>query len=1171
MALDVLRECQITGPALPEPFVRFELEKELSRAKLLPKADDLKERWDVYRRKLRELAFQGGAVRVRNHVLDPLVERLGYAKLEDAAEVTTREGIEDGGWLMLSDNGQPRLRVWAASFDEDLDAPSKRGAAYRFSHTRIATRVLLASSERLGLLTNGTELRILISDPARPDSEIIIPLEHPWKRNREVPDSYRLLLALGSPAGVKFLPDLVEKARLQQTRVTKELRVQARQAIEGFLQEVLDHPDNQQRLAVHADRPVLAKELWREGLVIVYRLFFLLKLESTDDQVRSFGFASSSLWRNSYSPSIALAQYAQKVVSGEETGRLLEDGLLALFRMFSKGLECTELPIKPLGGALFGGATTPLLNDLRWGERAVATLLDKLLWTTPGRGATSRQRVHYGPLDVEDLGRVYEALLELEPGIASQPMCRLRRQKLEVVVPLAQGDKYRAATTTAETDTSEDAAEETDAEEQAGDEAPARGKKTKVEWIEEIHPGRFYLRVGLGRKSTGSHYTPHSFVRFLVQETIGPLVAERSPKEDPMPMRILELKVLDPAMGSGHFLVETCRFMGAKLYEACRLCDEMALALERKAEKEPDAARKQKHLANAQIMRGRVVELPDPDDELLKYLPSRAPEGVDSGLSQRKAEALCRRMVAVHCLYGVDKNPLAVELAKLTLWLESHAEGLPLTFLDHRLVVGDSLTGPFYQHLLTLPGSQQPVNDLFAQDLAKQFKRSLQDALLSARELEASVGITLSEIEAKQAAKRRYDSALFPFKIVAAAWTGGVMLGPDGCDDGAYAELIEHVAKTGQVPYLEKWPQLLQMIARGLGVNLPSEGSQPTAAENGGFLAWLSGTQQIPALPYDLTFPEVFFPGGDMATRQGFHAVLGNPPWDKIMPAAKEFFAQYDFDIVAAESKAERTSIEEALKVNPVVQQEFDRYWLSFEQLKRPLDLMYSWQNVAIDGQRSGAQPDFYRFFAERNFHLLAVRGHTGVVLPSAFHANEGATGIRRLYLEQMALQSCYSFENKRKLFEIHTSFKFATVVATKPGPTDAFSCAFYLYDDEWLFSDRKGRELRYTTEFVSRTSGKYLTFLEVQSATDVEVLSRCASSAEKTLESLLDQLNLCCGEELNKTRQSKRFHQITPQPREWDDTERAFSAGVLVFEGQHIWQFNASYAELGISATVSP
>src|SRR5262249_6793391 len=225
--------------------------------------------------------------------------------------------------------------------------------------------------------------------------------------------------------------------------------------------------------------------------------------------------------------------------------------------MFEQGLECTELVVKPLGGALFGRNATPTLSQLTWGERAVAWLLDRLLWTLQRPGETTRQRVHYGPLDVEALGRVYEALLELEPGITQKPMCRLQRQKLEVVVPLVQGEKYRPVTPVADSESVEDESEE-QTEEEADDEEQPPSKKTKVKWIESIQPHRFYLRVGLGRKASGSYYTPHSFVRFLVQETLGPQIAERSPHDDPRPLQILELNVLDPAMGSGHFLIEAC-------------------------------------------------------------------------------------------------------------------------------------------------------------------------------------------------------------------------------------------------------------------------------------------------------------------------------------------------------------------------------------------------------------------------------------------------------------------------------------------------------------------------------------------------------------------------------------------------------------------------------------
>ncbi len=621
-----LSDCQFIGPALPDPFVRFELEKELISRKLLPKTTaeggkHLRNRWDVYRRHLQELAASGGPLRVCNRVIEPIVELLGYTSIEAAENVITREDYESGGSLLVSADGHSKLRVWTTAFNEDIDAPAKRGRAYRFSHLRIAQRVLLTSGERLGLITNGVELRLLISDPARPDSQVVIPLDPGWKRHREIPDSFLLLLALASPEGIKSLPDIVDKARLQQARVTKELREQAREAVTGFVQEIIDHPENRSWFTSHPDRDALSRDLWHEGLITIYRLLFILKLESNDDPARIFSFASTSLWRNTFSPNTALAPYVRDVIeNGAETGRFLESALRSLFRLFEKGLESTELMVKPLGGKLFGETATPTLTPLHWGERAVAVLLDRLLWTSKKRGDATRDRVHYGSLDVEDLGRVYEALLELEPGISSMPMCRLRRQKLEVVVPAAQGEKYRPASVGAAVHESGEEADsdEPDADEDEQEEKPARGKKTKVEWIEEIPPNRFYLRVGLGRKSSGSYYTPHSFVRFLVQETLGPQVEERSPDKDPKPLEILKLKVLDPAMGSGHFLVEACRFLGEKLYEACRLCDEKALDAERKAETAKTDAARDAALEAALEWRQRIIDLPDPDDELAK-------------------------------------------------------------------------------------------------------------------------------------------------------------------------------------------------------------------------------------------------------------------------------------------------------------------------------------------------------------------------------------------------------------------------------------------------------------------------------------------------------------------------------------------------------------------------
>ena len=1186
MAFD-LSDTRFTGPALPEPFVKFELENELTKLKLLPKntgteGKQLKDDWDVYRRHLAQLAVRGGYVRVRNQAIEPLCKRLGYTdEIASASDVETREGGEDGGYLLTAPDGA-KLRVWTTDLDEDLDAPAKRGQAYRFSHLRIAQRVLLASGERVGLLTNGIELRLLISDPARDLSEVIFTLDPNWKRSREVPDSFRLLLALASPAGVQKIPDLVDKARLQQARVTKDLRDQARQAIGRFIQEVLDHPDNQPWLAERKDRATLARALWHEGLIIVYRLLFVLKLESSDDPARSFTFASTSLWRNTFSPSMALARYAPKVLyDGTETGGMLEQGLRGLFRMFHEGIECTELNVKPLGGSLFGADATPVLSQLRWGERAVAHLFDQLLWTSPKKKAGARERVHYGPLDVEDLGRVYEALLELEPGIATEPMCRLRRQKLEVVVPIAQGEKYRPEEqgTGSESDEvpvplSNDEAEE---EEEDEDDSPKRGKKTTVQWIEEIPPKRFYLRVGLGRKATGSYYTPHSFVRFLVQETLGPQVAERSPPDNPQPCEILKIKVVDPACGSGHFLVESCRFLGQHLYEAARLCDEKAIAAERKAETAKRKEDRDAALAEAQKYRQRVIELPDPDDELLRYLPSRAAEGEQAGYSQRRAEALCRRLVAVHCLYGVDKNPLAVELAKLALWLESHAEGMPLTFLDHRIVVGDSLTGPFWNNLITRPSDpKEPIEGVFHQGLTKALEKTLHEAIRYVGDLEATVGISQAEIENKKATKVEMDRALRPFRIIAAAWAGGVMLGPKKCDDFGYAELLRSVVAAGDLPAQLPSPAcgrrpgdegssddgqreggLLTMIARGLGVDT-------VPAERDAIYALLDSGRCVPALPFDLTFPEVFYPKGVPYQRHGFDAVLGNPPWDRMLPADKEFFASFEFAILDAPTKRERDSIQKRLVEDPAVKEAYTSYIEGFRGAERAVDILYSHQIAIIDGEKTIGKQDLFRLFMERMPSLLVRSGMVGVVVPSAFHANEGATAIRRLYFNNMDMKCCYSFENRRKLFEIHSSFKFALVVAAAGRATREVSCAFYLHDDEWLFGERLAREpLCYTLDFIRRTGGEHLSLMELQSPSDLEVAEACFLKGQP-FGRACESLGIDLGRELNLTDDAWRFTSTANvlsddrDPRDSETTLHLIRSGYLSLrEGKHFWHYD--------------
>jgi hypothetical protein len=736
-----LDDCSLSGSALTAPFLRDGL------AQVLKLEQPVIPGWDILR------GAQYGPGRAQQRIVVKVAHALGYTRAVRQDSVTTREGQEDGGWLLQSAGG-PSLRAWSVAHDDDLDGT---GRTYRCSPTRVAQRVLLACGERAGLLTNGKTLRLLLCDSSRVDSFLSIPLDS-WRDRPLPPDSFRVLLVLAGASTLDRLPEVLEAARLHQTKVTTALRRQAREAIVGFINAVLDGLSDR-----HGADPAA---LWQEGLVLVYRLLFILKLECPAEAGAGFSFASTRLWRLALSPNLALGALVRRHLDhGHDTGRMLEDGLRLLFRCFRDGLSCSELHITPLGGALFGANAMPLLEPLSWGDRAVAILLDCLIWTTGQDG--ERVRVHYGSLDVEELGRVYEALLEQEPAIASEPLVRQRHGKLETI-------------------------------------GPADGAPPNIE------AGVFYLRTGPGRKATGSFYTPHEFVRFLVRETLDPRIAVLSPDHDPNPAALLTLRIVDPATGSGHFLVEACRHLGEALLAACRLCDERGL-------------------------HDRVAALPDPDNSLAPYLPSH-------GYSEIHARAICRRLVAVHCLYGCDRNKLAVELAKLSLWLESYAEGLPLTFLDHRLVHGDSLTGPFFDALSTLPVTGGPLDPLLAQGVSERLNAGLLQSRRLVAELNSSIGRDIADLALKSVAKTRLDSVLLPLRQLACAWVGAAML-RDRDGDDIWLVLARHVADTAT------WP----------GVLTERQTAQVQAGQN--------------AVAWDLVFPEVF--------PAGFAVVLGNPPWDE--------------------------------------------------------------------------------------------------------------------------------------------------------------------------------------------------------------------------------------------------------------------------------------------------
>lgn len=1038
-------ECEFIGPLLKPGFVTHALPALLSRLGLYP--SETSAAWPRIRQGLRDFAGAGGPVRVLRHVVNPLANALGYDEVRREEPISTREGPEDGGYSLRA-RKDVLLRVWPIGSDTDPSAPSRRGVAARLSPLRRANRILRARGERAGLVTNGEKITLLLCDPNGSDSHLVIPLigRAGWVSRSEAPDSFRLVYALASPPGTEAANEIFDAARLHQIAVTKTLRSQAKDAIVDFLRCVV--------ASNRGSEPIPAPAvLWRQALTVVYRLLFVLKLESSWDAGGGFSFASSRAWCRGFSPNRALGPLARRHLDlGQDTGRMLEEGLRILFRVCHEGLVHSALSIAPLGGGLFDPSATDVLDRLQWGERAVALLLDRLLWTAPN--GRERERVHYGTLDVEELGRVYEALLDLEPDIATSPMVRIRRGRIDAVVPSHL----------------------------------SRSGDAKV--VEHIPAGCFFLRTGLGRRAGGSYYTPHGFVQFLLRETLTPFVSRAIDSADPG--AILRIKVFDPAMGSGHFLVEACRFLADALFETCCRCDAIG----------------------TEDSRRRIEALPDPDRRLSSYLPLRSCDRSEDGPSRTRALAICRRLVAVHCLYGVDCDPLAVELAKLSLWLESFAEGLPLTFLDHRLVVGDSIAGPFFNDLSRLPIGGAELDPLLARGVTARLGELIAQAMVEVRRLETSIGMTIADVLAKQKAKERLDRLLLPLRGLARAWSGAVRTNAREAND-AWIALARSVAETGTLP---DTPDLHQ--ARLL--------------EHGD-----AGT------PLDLMFPEIFRPG---AGTGGFHAVLGNPPWDVIHYQTKEYLAGYDPRVMDAPTKREREVIERTLFDDPAIKEQFEHYKNEFTERKRLCDRMFS-------KYKSPGSIDLFQIFAERMLDCVADGGALGIVVPSSLHANEGTTHLRRRFFRDSSIESCFMFENRKKLFDIHGRQKFTLLVTRRDGETTAFRCAFYLESTSQLRDP--DRIMVYDRSFIAATGGESGTLLELRGQSDLRV-ARHMFVGRQDMRIWMAARHVVFGREAHMTDDSHRF---TPVARVAGDKALPLHEGKTFHQYADSWRTGIRYA----------
>lgn len=590
---------------------------------------------------------------------------------------------------------EPLLLIHIYAPDTNLEATHRFDGLAITPADRMVS-LLRATGCPIGLVTNG-ERWMLVHAPVGAVAGFASWYARLWGQEPETLRAFVSLLGVRrsfGPDGGR-LAALYERSLKHQDDVTEALGEQVRRAVEVLVQS-LDraNQDRNQELL----RDVDPRELYEASLTVMMRLVFLLAAEERgllllgDPRYDSF-YAISSL-------RMQLRSDSEEIL---ERRRSAWSRLLGLFRGVFGGIEHPTLRLPALGGSLHDPDRYPFLEGRKKGtfwrtdpaeplpidDRTVLLLLEAIQ-TFQGRALS------YRALDVEQIGHVYEGLLERTVKRVDDVTLELDggSKAKSPRITLGEMESARLDGTSRVVELFKERSERSEPaiqnalERQVDDRLAARlltvcrgdvALRDRILPVANLlrtdpwgyplvhHKGAFVVVLGADRRDSGTHYTPKSLTERIVEETLSP-VAYRGPAEGKPPLEwelksaedLLDLKICDPAMGSGAFLVQACRWLSDRLVEAWSITEANGKRID----------------SEGRILHGEQVE---------------ASEFLASDIEERAI--LARRLIAERCLYGVDMNPLAVELAKLSLWLTTVAKGRPFGFLDHNLRSGDSLLG----------------------------------------------------------------------------------------------------------------------------------------------------------------------------------------------------------------------------------------------------------------------------------------------------------------------------------------------------------------------------------------------------------------------------------------------------------------------------------------------
>ncbi len=947
----------------------------LDPVELLRIADTMRGHW----RTLAAMSAPNEATTERT-LIEPSFKLLGWDILSQQSPDRSRRDIPDAllfrtpaAQAKAAATKDPRGRYAEATVVVESEARDTRLDRASGSSGTPASQILryLALAEpasgggvRWGLLTNGRIWR-LYWHGARSRAEGFVGFDLPAildgvaRSDAAATDQFRTFLLLfrraafdpTGPSGATFLDTALAEGRRYEERITAALSDAVfKRVFRPLVQTIAAHDPQRQPQDAH----------WRQqvkdaALILLYRLLFLLYAEDRELlPVRHPGYAGYALQR--LRQDAATAHDAGRPLSGSATR--FWTALVELFRAIAEG--DTSLGLPPYNGGLFDAAAVPLLTRLHLPDDALGKLLDELSREEAGG---TRRLINFRDLSVQHLGSIYERLLEFD------------------VVVDGTGIDVRLN--------------------------------------------------AFARKNSGSYYTPDELVRLIIRRTIGPLIDERrraftdlaeqlASDHRPRAQRLaklrehdpaqafLSLRVLDPAMGSGHFLVSLVDWL-----------TDQALTAQQDAAAAVTWADYRSPLSQTiETIRGHI------EAEARQH----GWEVRDEHLDDRH---LVRRIVLKRVIYGVDLNPMAVELAKLSLWLHSFTVGAPLSFLDHHLRCGDSLFGEFVHG---------------AEDWLRAKGRTLRrDSVVAARQsaagmqmVEALTDADIAEVKQSKATFGGVEEATLPLYrfldlVHAERW-----LAPprDGSASRALAALYDGLI--------------------GDPVQLAAGAAQPggpaaTRDAATRFLLRVRGlTGERHFLHWQVAFPGVWDDWESITPRGGFDAVIGNPPWDRIKLQEVEWFAARVPEIALSQRAADRKKLVGALqKRGGDLAADYDRAVWTAEAAARVARACGDYPLLG------GGDANVYSLFVERASHLVKPDGIVGLLVPSGIAADKGAAKFFSGLSSDGRLSALFDFENRRTRTkfgpffpDIDSRFKFSALIFGGADRRFLFAdCAFFQQD----------------------------------------------------------------------------------------------------------------------------